>query len=127
MEGGPTQGGYRPVPVGAAAPKLRPMGLGEVIGGAFEIYGKSAVQMWQIVALVVIPLMILAVIIRRVSLPTDVFLRNGTLYTFGSTTSGVGGAIAQDILIVLSTWLAAGALFHLQLDTYLGRPHSASD
>lgn len=115
------------MPLGAEAPKLRPLGLGEIIGGAFDIYGKSFVQMVQLAAVVVIPLTILAVIIRRVTLPGDVFLRNGTLYTFGSTTSGIGGAIAQDVINVLSTWLAAGALFHLQLDTYLGRPHTAAD
>jgi hypothetical protein len=31
------------------------------------------------------------------------------------------------VLNLLGTWLAAGALFHLQLDTYLGRPHTAAD
>jgi len=121
------EGGFNPMPVGAGGPKLRPLNLGDVIGGAFEIYGKSALQMWQIVAIVVVPLTILGVIIARVALPGDVFLQNGVLKTYGSTNSGIGGTIARDLLNVLAQWLATGALFHLQLDTYLGRPHTASD
>src|SRR5947208_4379215 len=121
------EGGYTPEPVAVPSQKLRPLGLGEVIGGAFEIYGKDAVAMWQIVALVVIPLTILEVIIARVTLPGDVFLRNGQLYTFTSTTSNAGGVTAVFVLNLLGTWLAAGALFHLQLDSYLGRPHTPAN
>ena len=127
MEGGATQPGFTPEPTGAELAKLRPLNLGDVIGGSFEIYGKSALQMMQIVALVVIPVTIVEVIISRVTLPSDVFLRHGQLYTFGSTTSNTGGTIAVFALNLLGTWLAAGALFHLQLDTYLGRAHTASD
>jgi hypothetical protein len=126
VEGGFTPG-LEPQPVGTRLPKLRAMNLGDVIGGAFEIYGKSAVQMWQIVALVVIPITILEVIISRVTLPSDVYLQNGSLYTHMSTTSNGGGISAVFVLNLLGTWLAAGALFHLQLDTYLERAHTSAD
>ena len=127
MEGGITQPGFTPEPAGDEPGKLRPLNLADVIGGSFEIYGKSALQMMQIVALVVIPITILEVIISRVTLPSDVYLRHGQLYTHMSATSNGGGIAAVFVLNLLGTWLAAGALFHLQLDTYLGRPHTAAD
>ena len=127
MEGGFTPG-FKPQPVGSKLPKIRAMNLGDVIGGAFEIYGKSAVQMWQIVALVVIPITILEVVLRRVSIPSDAALSHGIFtHPNGSTSSISPIQYIVYPLNLLGGWLAAGALFHLQLDAYLGRAHTAAD
>jgi hypothetical protein len=127
VEGGFTPG-FTPQPVGQNLPKLRPLKLGDVIGGAFEIYSKSAVQMWQIVALVVIPITILEVVLRRVSIPSDASLLHGNFtHPNGSTSSISAVQYVVFPLNIIGGWLAAGALFHVQLDTYLGRAHSAAD
>jgi hypothetical protein len=119
------EGATTPPPAGTS--RLRPFNLNDLLSGAFEIYGKSAAQMFMIVALVVIPITIIGVTVARTTLPSDVFLRHGVLETHKSATSGIGGSITRDLLNVLAPWLAAGALFHLQLDTYLGRAHTISD
>jgi hypothetical protein len=88
---------------------------------AFELYRKNAVTLWTITALVIVPLKVLEVIISRVSLPGDVFVHNGTLYTHTGSATDVAGPLAIVVLSLLGVQLATGAVFHLLLDSYLGR------
>jgi len=107
---------------GGAAP-LRPLGVGETLDVAIKLYRRNATTLWTIVALVVIPLQILDVIIRRVSLPSDVFLSNGTLYSFsGQGTGSVIVVVLASFLVAVATYIATGAVFEALISAYLGRP-----
>ena len=110
---------------GQPSGRLRPLGLGETLDAAIKLYRNNAVDLWKIVAIVIVPLEILQFIIRRVSLPGDVFLQNGTLYTHtgGTSASGTIGLLAISILGLLGELLVTGAVFKLQLDAIMDRPH----
>jgi hypothetical protein len=101
---------------------LRPLSVGETIDAAINLYRANAVQLWQAVAVVVVPLAIIQVIITRSSYPSDVFLHNGTLYTTNLNGS-TGGAIPSLAVVVIGAFaqlLSIGAVFKLVLDAYLG-------
>lgn len=114
---------------GQPSGRLRPLGLGETLDAAIKLYRNNAVTLWKIVAVVIVPLYILQFIIRRVSLPSDVFLQNGTLYTHtsGTSASGTVGLLAIAILGLLGNLLVTGAIFKLQLDAIMDRPHDLRD
>jgi hypothetical protein len=103
---------------------LRPLDIGETLDAAVNLYSKNAVKLWTLVAVVVIPIEALVVIIRRLTLPSGVFVRNGSLYTFGSTSTSAYsvGLLVGAVLGLFAYLLATGAVFRLQLDAYLGRP-----
>ena len=104
---------------------LRPLDIGQTLDAAVNLYTKNATKLWTLVAIVIIPIQALVVIIRRVTLPSGVFVHNGSLYTFGSTSSSaynIGLALAA-VLGLFGYLLATGAVFKLQLDAYLARPH----
>lgn len=104
---------------------LRPLGVGETLDTALKLYRNNAVALWTIVAIVIVPLEIIEVIVRRLSLPSDVFVSNGTLYTFTTSgSSGTGGTVALllvALLGLLGQLLSTGASFKLVLDAYIGR------
>lgn len=114
-----------PAPDVTGASPLRPLDIGQTIDAAINLYTKNAVQLWQLVALVIIPIEIVEVILRRVTLPSDVFLHNGTLYTHGATSTSASDValIVVGLLGLFGQLLATGSVFKLQLDAYLGRPH----
>jgi hypothetical protein len=105
--------------------RLKPLDIGQTIDAALNLYTKNAVQLWQLVAIVIIPIEIVEVILRRVTLPSDAVLRHGTFYTHGSTTSTAitVAIVVSGLLGLFGQLLATGAVFKLQLDAYLGKPH----
>jgi hypothetical protein len=108
---------------GTAPPALRPLGVGETLDAAIKLYRRNATTLWTIVALVVIPLQIFDVIVRRVSLPSDVFLSNGTLYSFsGQSTGSVIVVLLASFLVAVATYIATGGVFEALISSYLGRP-----
>ena len=111
--------------------QLKPLSAGETIDAAWTLYRRNPLPLWTITAVVIVPIEILEVIITRASLPGDVFLQNGTLYTHGagaSTSTGdTIGLLVVALLSLAGVLLAAGALFHLLLDGYLGRPHRVEE
>ena len=75
-------------PASGGTPALRPLDIGQTLDAAVNLYTKNATKLWTLVAVVIVPIEALVVIIRRVSLPSGVFLHNGTLYVLsGSSTS----------------------------------------
>ncbi len=121
-----TGGGYGPAGGGSpSAPALRPLGVGETLDTALRVYRNNAVTLWKIVAIVIVPLEVIDVILRRVALPSGVFLHNGSLYVYSSTgssgSSGTGPLIIASLLGFLAQLLASGAMFKLLIDHYLGR------
>lgn len=110
----------------AGGGNLRPLGVGETIDAAIKLYRNNAAALWTIVAVVIVPLYILQVIVRRATLPSGVFVHNGALYTTSTTgSSSAGGTVALllvSFLGLLAELLATGAVFKLLLDAYLDRP-----
>jgi hypothetical protein len=102
---------------------LAPLSLGETISAAVSSYAGNALQLWQAVAIVVVPLEALELIIRRTSLPAGTFVHDGALYTNGLrvTGPGLGAAVAVALIGFLAQLLSIGAVFRLVLDDYLGR------
>jgi hypothetical protein len=103
---------------------LRPLDIGQTLDAAVNLYTKNAVKLWTLVAVVMIPVYALVTIIRRLTLPSGVFVHNGSLYTFGATSTSASntGLIVGGVLGLLGYFLATGAVFKFQLDAYLGRP-----
>jgi hypothetical protein len=110
---------------GAEGRELKPLDVGQTVDAALNLYTKNAVQLWQLVAIVIIPIEVIEVIVRRVTLPSDVFLLHGTLYTRGATSSTASNValLVVALLGLFGQLLATGAVFKLQLDAYLGKPH----
>ena len=117
-------------PPGGAAPagggqSLRPLSVGETLDVALKLYRSNATSLWTIVAAVIIPLEIIDIIVRRVTLPSDVFVHNGQLYTFTTNgSSGTSGTVALLLISLLGLFgqlLSHGATFKLLLDGYMGR------
>jgi hypothetical protein len=118
MEAGRASGGV------AGRSPLRPLDIGQTVDAAVNLYSKNATKLWTLVAIVIIPIQALVVIIRRVTLPSGVFVHNGSLYTFGSTSNSAYniGLLLAAVLGLFGYLLATGAVVRLQLDAYLGTP-----
>jgi hypothetical protein len=105
--------------------------VSETIQAALRLYRDNAVTLWKIVALIIVPIEIIEVIIRRASLPHGVFVLSGGLYVHTLSGQNNQGATVALLLVVvlglLAQLLATGAVFKLQLDAYLGRPHDLEE
>jgi hypothetical protein len=104
---------------------LRALSVGETLDAAIKSYRSNAISLWSIVVVVIVPLSVLQIVVRRLALPSDVFVHNGALYTInGSGTSGTSGTVAllvTGFIALLAELLATGAVFKLLLEAYLGR------
>jgi hypothetical protein len=102
---------------------LRPLRVGEVLDAAIKLYRRNAVDLWKIVACVVVPVLLIRTIIVGVTLPSDSFVHNGLLYTpTGQISVPVGAAIAGAVLSVVAALVASGALAISLVDAYVGQP-----
>jgi hypothetical protein len=119
VEGAITEGGYAP----SGGQRLRPLGIGETLDWAIKLYRNNAVTLWKIVSVIIVPLQIIDVIVRRVSLPSDVFLQDGTLYTrTGQSTGDVIALLLVTLLVLIGSLVATGATLRALVDAYLGHP-----
>jgi hypothetical protein len=114
---------------GGSSDPLAPLSLGDTIGTAASVYSRHAVKLWGAVALVVVPLEVIELIVRRVSLPAGTYVRDGAVYSTGLVASGtgVGTSLALGLIAFLAQLLSIGAVFRLVLDDYLGRPVSIGE
>jgi hypothetical protein len=110
MEVGPASGG------GA-----RPLAIGEILDAALKLYRARAVELWKLVALIVIPVEVIDRVVFVASLPSGVYAHDGTLY---APSASVGGAyiVVTIVLRVVSAALVIGALSRGLLDAYVGLP-----
>lgn len=95
------------------------LGVGEILGAAFDLYRKQAANLWTIVALILLPAQVLVWIIDRVSLTGITVARSGTIYTSGST---VLPALAVVVIGFLAGVLTIGALSKCLVDAYTEHP-----
>ena len=113
---------------GAPGRTLKPLDVGQLIDAAMKLYTQNAVQLWKIVAIVVLPLQVIWVIVSRLILGS-VYVVNGPLGNGLHTTSGRANGINAllELVFYLGSLLSTGALFTFQLNAYLGRPHSVEE
>jgi hypothetical protein len=101
----------------------QPLGVGAILDAAFRLYAGQAVNLWKIVALIVIPVQVIDRLVFATSLPSGVFAHDGTLYTSSAQTSTGGAPVIVTIVLgVVSAALAIGALSRLLLGAYTDRP-----
>ncbi len=110
------QAGLRQPPAGGGAQGLT---VGGTLQAAFDLYRKQAVNLWTIVALIVLPAQVLVFIIERVSLSSNAFASNGTIYTSGSTAVPLLSVV---VIGFLAEIIAIGALSKALVDAYTGHP-----
>jgi hypothetical protein len=99
-----------------------PLTVGGIISEASSLYRAQAVNLWTLVAVIVIPVQAAIVIIERLILSGGTtFVQSGTIYTTDST-----GLLSIVIIVlsVLAALLTIGAMSKLLLDAYSGHPTS---
>lgn len=106
----------------APPPQLRPLGIGETLDAGIKIYRLKFATMLKAVAVVTVPVQVLAVLVR-ISLPSSTTTRT----TFGTTTTGsinTWAAVAAFLLLfvvgIIASTLAEAACFKAVSDTYVG-------
>jgi hypothetical protein len=94
--------------------------VGEIVSEAWNLYRAQAVNLWTLVAVIVIPVQALAVIIERLVLSGGrSFVFDGTIYTTDST-----GLVSLVVVVfsVLAALVTVGAVSKCLLDAYTGHP-----
>ncbi len=98
-------------------------GAGRILDASLQAYRAQALNLWKIVALIVVPARVLSEVAGLLSLPGGVSAHDGNLYTAAgaqTSTSAAGLAISVGISVVAAA-LAIGALSKTVLDHYTGR------
>lgn len=101
---------------------LQPLSAGETLDRAINIYRQNATTLWTILAVVVIPIQVIELILRRVAVGDVVKIGNSFYKTGGGSS---GGAVAYLIIALLSLaaiLIANGATVKAIGDAYLGHP-----
>jgi hypothetical protein len=104
-------------------PTLRPLGVGEILDVAIKIYTRNLGTFLAIVALIYIPLGVIAVLGFASALPEGSRVRNGMI-EFPITQSDTGFVVFVLIFAViawLATFLATGAGVKAVAEAYVGR------
>ena len=99
-----------------------PLTVGGIISEAWNLYRAQAVNLWTLVAVIVIPVQALVVILDRLILSGGrTFVYNGTIYTTTST-----GLLSLTVIVfsVLAALVTVGAVSKCLLDAYTGHPTS---
>jgi len=116
----------------APAPRLRPLGIGEILDVGIKIYTRNALTLFKIVVFVVLPAQIVVNAVEVSALPKGVTESSGGTFgpTFGPSGSGtvsnrdLGVFIVGFLLALLISFLAAqlaqAGCFRAVADAYLG-------
>ncbi|MGA2927057.1 MAG: hypothetical protein ABSG43_13855 [Solirubrobacteraceae bacterium] len=99
-------------------------GAGTVLEVSAQVYRAQALNLWKVIALIVIPARIAAEAAYALSLPAGVHVRNGDFVTNAgqpTATNALATAVGVGIS-VLAAALAIGALSKCVLDHFSGRP-----
>ncbi|HWK17919.1 MAG TPA: hypothetical protein VNR66_10745 [Solirubrobacteraceae bacterium] len=99
----------------------RPLGIGEILDAALKLYRARAVELWKLVALIIVPVEVVDRIVFAASLPSGVYAHDGSLYAPVGT---VGGAwiVVTIVLRFVAAALVIGALSRGLIDAYVGHP-----
>jgi hypothetical protein len=124
---------YPPPPAApnSYAPQLRPLGIGETLDAAIKIFTRNFKALVLCAAVVVVPLQILAALVRLSALPD---VATTTTTTNGTTTSVDTGALGLQFaaslvtlaVLLLAQFLATAVCMKASSDAYLGQKATAS-
>ena len=105
----------------ASSGGARPLGIGEILDAALKLYRARAVELWKLVALIIVPVEVIDRIVFAASLPSGVYAHDGALYAPIGT---VGGAwiVVTIVLRFVAAALVIGALSRGLIDAYIGHP-----
>jgi hypothetical protein len=108
--------------VGMTGPQLRPLSVGETLDVAIKLYLRNFWKLMAIVAVVVIPMGILAILFSLSIIPEGSFMRDGQLYVINEADieSLLPLVIVTALLATLGSLLATGAAFKALGDAYMG-------
>ncbi len=111
-------------------PELRPLGVGEILDASIKVFLRSALELFKAVAIVVVPVQLLAIVVLISALPEGVSSAGppagaDPANPFGGLSGGelaalVGAFVVTGLAGLLATVLATGACFKGISDTYLG-------
>ena len=115
----------------SSAPRLRPLGVGEILDVGIKIYLRNWLTLFKIVAFVVLPAQILVNIVEISALPKGVTVSSGNPFTpsFTGTPTAISGndaaTFAVGLLVAalinfLAGRLAQAGCFRAIADAYLG-------
>ena len=110
------------MPVGT--PGLRPLGVGEILDVAFKVYTRHAVQLFKVVAFVVVPIQVLGAIILLSTVDDpDLITGFGEINTDSDTelAGAIAGTLVTNVLGALAVLLATAACVKAVSDAYLKR------
>lgn len=112
------------------APQLRPLGIGEILDAAIKIFTRNFKALVICATVVVVPLQIVAALVRLSALPNS---GTTTTTTSGTTTSVDTGALGLQLaallvttaVLLLAQLLATAACMKASSDAYLGQKADA--
>ena len=109
-----------------AGPTLRPLGVGEILDVAIKIYTRNLATFITLVAIVVVPIGLLAILGYISLIPDGAFIRDDALYfpLAESTTAYNTFYFVTIALSLLATLIATGVGTRAVADAYLGRKPS---
>ncbi|MDQ3784129.1 MAG: hypothetical protein M3360_04525 [Actinomycetota bacterium] len=107
--------------------ELRPLGVAEIVDVALKVYLRHAPSLFNLVAIVVVPVQLLQLLFTLSITPAAEAVGSGTLLT-GTVTGAdaptvaglVFGGLLVGLLTFVATTLATGACFKAVADAYLG-------
>jgi hypothetical protein len=104
------------------APALRPLGVGEILDAGFKIYTRNAWQLMKIVAIVVIPIQLIAAVIFLSTLEDpDALTGDGSIEDGSETWGFIAGNFVGSFLGWVALTIATGAVVKAIADAYLAR------
>jgi hypothetical protein len=118
----------------SSAPRLRPLGIGEILDVGIKIYTRNWLTLWKVVVFVVLPAQILVNAIDVSALPAGVNM-SGTAPRFSTDNQVVGRHDAVVLLVAilvgifisfLASQLAQAGCFRAVADAYLGEEARSS-
>ncbi len=101
-----------------------PLNVGETVRTALGLYGADALKLWQVIALVVIPVQALVFGLRAITLPSGAFLSHHTIYAQPGTSDRGYVAISSlgELLAALALLVCVGATYRILLGRHLHHP-----
>jgi hypothetical protein len=102
------------------APRLRPLGIGEILDVALKIYWRNLGTLFRIVLFVVAPVQVLSNLITVSALPNDAFSSSSSEINGGDVATSLTGFVVVTLLSFVASSLATAACFKGVADAYLG-------
>ena len=114
------------------ARQLRPLGVGEILDAAINIYFRNLGPLWRIAAIVILPATVLILLLNLIGLNEVTALQEGAArYSFGDSilildeSTVLVTTLAAALVSLIAYLLVIGASFRAVSELYLGRQPDA--